>query len=118
MKVWVTILSLMIIAACGGEMEEQENNDTGSEQQGTESSRDAEVTSQIEEEEGVKEASIIVTEEQNMVIVDVQAEEGLNEEDATTLADSYAEDLKEKYAEYDIDIQIKQSGETIATVTK
>ena len=80
---------------------------------------DDEMKEKFAKEEGVDAVSIIVTEDAGgYVLVDFEVDSNMKEEQAQKLADQFAETVKEKYADYKIDVQARKNGETFAQHTQ
>ncbi len=76
---------------------------------------DDDLKEEFGKEEGVSSVSIIVTEDSGgFVLLDFDVAEDVKEEKAKEIAGKFAERLKAKYADYQIDVQAHKNGETFA----
>ncbi|MBO0589413.1 hypothetical protein [Sporosarcina sp. E16_8] len=79
------------------------------------SKSDDDLKEEFGKEEGVSSVSIIVTEDSGgFVLTDFDVAEDVKEEKAKELAENFAKKLKEKYPDYQIDVQARKNGETFA----
>ena len=77
--------------------------------------RDEEVTKAIEKEEGVSQANLLVTKDNDgYVMVDIMADDKLKKDQAKKLTKKYADELKKKYKDQTVDVQVHKNGETFA----
>jgi hypothetical protein len=98
--------------------ESKEKNEQRVVDKSEEVSRDEDIQKQLEEEKGVSQASLLVTDDESgYVIVDVFAEQDLQKEAAKTLSEKYAKLLQEKYKGHPIDVQVSQGDTLLAQTT-
>ncbi|MBB4823533.1 PBP1b-binding outer membrane lipoprotein LpoB [Sporosarcina luteola] len=80
---------------------------------------DKELQEEFAKEEGVSNVNLIVTEDSGgYVLVDFQVNDTIKKEDADKLATAFLKKAEEAYPDYNIDIQARKNGETIAQQTK
>ena len=120
--------SALLLGACGDsdkkdepekevETEEVESNldQQGAVDKSDTAKSDDELKEEFAKEEGVNSVSLIVTEDSGgFVLVDFEVAGDMKEEKAQELADQFAKTIKEKYADYQIDVQARKNGETFA----
>lgn len=77
--------------------------------------RDEEVTKEIEKEKGVTQANLLVTKDgDGYVMVDIMADDKLKKDQAETITKKYANELKKKYKDHTVDVQVHKNDETLA----
>jgi PBP1b-binding outer membrane lipoprotein LpoB len=100
------------------EKAEQKLEEQGAVDKSESAKSDEELKEDFAKEEGVTSVSIIITEDSDgFVLADFEVDEGMKEKDAEALASKFADSLKEKYKEYQIDVQARKAGETFAQKT-
>lgn len=139
-KSWIlaTLLgSILLLGACGdsdkkdepltGEEKkveeaekkaDKEMEDQGAVDKSETTKSDDDLKEAFGKEKGVSSVSIIVTEDSGgFVLADFEVSEDVKEEKAKELAEKFAEQIKKKYADYQVDVQARKSGETFAQKT-
>lgn len=125
---FVLVASIFLLAACGSD--EETNDDIDNEEEVTEEEvkdpdaqdksdlvhNDDDLRDAIEEESGVLSAIVIVTEDnENMVLIDIEVDEDMEEAEAEELAEKYKEEVTDNYDDFESDIQVRKDGETFVT---
>lgn len=81
-------------------------------------STDEDLKEEFAKEEGVSNVSIIVTEDAGgFVLVDFEVTEDMEEKQAEEVINKFVEQIKEKHADYNIDVQARKNGETFSQKT-
>ncbi|KAB3529681.1 hypothetical protein [Alkaliphilus serpentinus] len=121
--VFLLIVVCVFSFGCRGEEEapEGQNPQTPDEisdkpQEEVEEVTDEEITSEIQQEEGVIGGKVYESDE--YMVGTMVIEKGVSQERINQLAAKYADQLKEKYPDKKINVQAVQDGKNVAEITK
>ncbi|ARD48964.1 hypothetical protein SporoP37_12785 [Sporosarcina sp. P37] len=121
-------LSLLLLGACNADTEKEadkeqtepaENEVREPVDKSDTTTNNDELKEEFDKEEGVSEASLIITEDAGgFVLLDFEVSADMEKEEAEKIVKRFSERLEKEYPEHSIDIQARKSGETFVQETK
>lgn len=112
----------LLLTGCGDKQEDtpkkEEVVDENAVDKTDTAKKDEDLAEEMEKNKSISEVNIIVTEDGGgFVLADFEVENEIEEAAAQKLADEQAKLLKEKYPDYNIDVQARKGGEKFVQAT-